>query len=202
MFGMSDAFNALIYPQKRPEDVQFLQQQAYDLPSHLTQTGLAFMQKARTMFERFNGEEAIEFARQVVQKAGVNYYRDSIVSLTCLNELQEASVVMQRWVMANPMVRKRFHDQQLDGYCTSYIDVQPDAIGQEHYDYRRATDGMFEFSEEHGWKFHDYGLDKLHEGDRHLTFSEKDDIKQTWDYCNLLLTLAKNDFTNKDGGFL
>jgi hypothetical protein len=108
---------------------------------------------------------------------------------------------MQRWVMANPMVRELYHKQRCDGYSSTYTDVSPGDIKENHYDYRRTTDGvMLETTE--GDYVTKWYIEELLPSDRHLTNSEKIDIINTWTVVNNALMMKELDPTCNNGGML
>jgi hypothetical protein len=49
---------------------------------------------------------------------------------------------MQKWIMAEPVVREMWKDSLLTGYGDSYVDKHPNVVGRDHPDYRRVMDGM------------------------------------------------------------
>lgn len=203
VFTADDAFNAFIYPEKNAGGLEYLRNQFNNFTGVLTNTANSFIQSSREQFERFNSNAAIEFARNVVKsvigKAEVT--TDRITTLWEVNQFQGASLQMQRWVMANPVVREVYHDQRCDGYSDAYFDAQPKVRGEDHYDYRRVMDGMVQYDEEGNWFAKIYFEDLL-EGDRDLTHGEKTDIAYTWSKLEYLMALGKDDPTSPEGGFL
>jgi hypothetical protein len=169
--------------------------------STLMDAGRAFMQRSREAFEHYNGTAAMRFVREVVQSIQGTAPVAHIGTLFELKEMQGASLLMQRWIMANPVVREQYHKQQLDGYSETYVDVNPGDIGEAHYDYRRVMDGTLVFDAEGDWICKQY-LDKLHEGDRDLFHEEQVDIQQTWTAMDLVMHLGKDDPTSASGGML
>lgn len=203
VFTADDAFNAFIYPEKNAGGLEYLRNQFNNFTGVLTNTANSFIQSSREQFERFNSNAAIEFARNVVKsvigKAEVT--TDRVTTLWEVNQFQGASLQMQRWVMANPVVREVYHDQRCDGYSDTYFDAQPKVRGEDHYDYRRVMDGMVQYDEEGNWFAKIYFEDLL-EGDRDLTHGEKTDIAYTWSKLEYLMALGKDDPTSPEGGFL
>jgi len=197
-YGADSEFDAICYGQHHPSTINFLRDQFNTVRSTLTEPARLFMEKGREMFEHFNGTEAMRFARDVVNRVkGVTSINiDNVKPLITLAELQSAGLVMQRWVMANPNVRERYHNQQLDGYFGSYIDMSPQDIGVDHYDYRRVMDGVVQITD-NAWKIVQYH-DQLVEGDRDLMIEEKSDIIHTWSALDYLLALNE-DPTNPNG---
>jgi len=200
-FGAADAFDALIYGESHPGTVAFLANQVNTVAQTLTDAGRAFIDKGRNLFEHFNSSAAMRFAREMVSSVKGAFETHHIRSLWELEELQSASLTMQRWVMANPTVRTMYHAQKCDGYSDTYIDMEPGLQGADHYDWRRVMDGQFVFDAEGDWTCTQY-LEDLKEGDRDLLHEEQVDILRTWDATDLLLALTKDDPTSAVGGTL
>lgn len=200
-FGAADAFDALVYPQQHPDTVRFLESQVSSIANTLTDAGYAFMQRSREAFDKYNGSAAMRFAREVMQSVKNIFETPCIKPLWVLKEMQGASLLMQRWVMSNPVVRELYHAQRCDGYSETYVDMAPGLSGDDHYDYRRVMDGAVVFDENGDWSSTQY-LDELIEGDRDLLHEEKVDILNTWNAMNLLIALGADDPTSSSGGYL
>lgn len=202
-FGASDRFDALLYGESHPGTVEYLRNEVEraSMSDILTDTGRAFMKGAAETFEYFNGSRAMDFARSVVGKAKGLFQQNYIIPLTTVAELRDATVTMQRWIMAHPETRKRFNDQRIDGFADTYVDMDPGAWGETHYDYRRVTEGLL-VTDDKGDRFVEY-IEPLREGDRRLTMSEQLSIKEaTWDYLDLVYAIGEEDPTNPTGGKL
>jgi hypothetical protein len=202
-FTADDAFNAFIYPEKNTGGLQYLKNQFNNFTGVLTGAANDFIQRSREQFELFNSSAAVEFARNIVKSVmhQVDIPTDKILSLWDVNQIQGASIPMQRWVMANPVVRELYHSQGCEGYIDTYVDVQPKIKGPDHYDYRRVMDGVMQYDKDDNW-FVKIFVEDLLEGDRDLTHGEKVDIIQTWSKLEYLIALGKDDPTSPDGGFL
>ncbi len=202
-FTADDAFNAFIYPEKNTGGLQYLRNQFNNFTGVLTGTANDFIQRSREQFERFNSSAAMEFARNMVKSVmgTAEVTTDRITTLWEVNQFQGASIPMQRWVMANPVVRDLYHAQGCEGYSDTYVDMQPKVSGEEHYDYRRVMDGVIQFDKDDNW-FAKIYVEELTEGDRDLTHGEKHDIIQTWSKLEYLIALGKDDPTSPDGSFL
>lgn len=199
----ANMFDALIYSESHPNVINYLSNQYNRFADTLTAPARAFMEKGKEVFEHFHNSDAMRYARSVVQKFSGNNEvanTDTIQSIFELERFQNANLTNQRWIMANPVVRKMYCDQTIDGYSSTYFDVEPGAIGVNHYDYRMVMDGMM-VVEKDDWKIVQY-MDQLKEGDRELMLEEKVDIRHNWDYVEYLITLNKDDPTSADGGML
>jgi len=121
---------------------------------------------------------------------------DTIRPLHTLEEFQHAKARMRRYVMANPELRSMFHKQRIEGYGSSYEDLEPDRIGANHYDYRRVMDGVVEIDESGDWSSTTY-FDELRDGDRDLLLSEQVNISLTWEMAEYHLARKCGDMTSQ-----
>lgn len=199
-FGAADAFNAVALPALPQRAVQYLQQQVTNLPLTLTQMGAQFMQRSREIFERTQGAEAMRFARSVIQNTmgETGIVIEAVVSLWQLTQMQNASLTMQKYIMANEVVREAYHNQRCYGYASTYVDEQPGVIGMWHYDWRRVTDQMEQTTESGDWMYMHH-FDELKEDDRDLTFDEKCAIMHTWTAAEMFMALGSDDPTGEEG---
>lgn len=124
-----------------------------------------------------------EMAEALMRQTTHMFDPNAIRTLAGLAALQTAKPTMQRWIMAMPEVREMYHNNQVDGYSATYEDAQPGKVGIDHYDWRRATNGMVEFvPEAEDWSSTTF-VEELIGNDRELSFGEKVDIKVTWAEC-------------------
>lgn len=152
---------------------------------NLTDYGRQIYEKSRQMFDRFAGDHAMQYLKAVGRAAVSAWQVDCIKALTDIGQLQWASPTMQRFIMAEPETRRRYHAQRLDGYSHTYIDLYPGDVGEAHYDYRRAMHGLMVMDETEDpntpeWTATSYA-DDLVDGDEELTISEQVAIQDTWD---------------------
>lgn len=194
-------FDALAYGQAHPGTQGFLARQFEQTTNVLTDAGAAFMAQARDMYERLSGSTAARMLRAAGRSIRNFWQVDEIRPLREIGELQVAPPSMQRWIMAEPTVRALFHKQRLDGYSDTYVDVDPQGIGEDHYDYRRVMDGILvvnEDPESEGpeWTATSY-LDELLPDDRDLSIEEQIDILQTWEFAKDAIRRNREDPTSR-----
>jgi hypothetical protein len=200
-YGAQDAFNALVYGEQNPQTTNHLRSQFERATNLLGDAGRRFYESALSTFEHYNSNAAINFARTAIQNlTGGNIDVQRVVYLHEVEQLRAATQLMQRYLMANPVVRERYLDQRLDGYSETYVNVHGTDVGWHHYDYRRVVEGVGQTDKEGDEHWTEF-FDELHEGDRHLTLSEKIDIMDSWSAQNVLLALCE-DPTDPEGGKL
>jgi len=176
--GGIDAFNATVYGEQHPNVQTFLQGQAETFSNNLTDMGRQFSNRANDIYERLNNSTALRRAKAMVRKGRSLWNTDDIRQLSTIGEFQQAGLKMQRWLMAEPTVRKMAHEQKCHGWSDTYVDMHPNDIGKEHYDWRRVMDGVF-VEDEYGELYANTYLDEVIEGDN-LDIVEQDEILTSW----------------------
>ena len=114
-------------------------------------------------------------------------------TLTDFEQLQNANLTMQRWVMAHPQMKQMYVNQHIDAYSESYKPVTPKAVGDDDYDYRRVMNGIIIPTDE-GCKVVTY-QDDIHPNDHELTMIEQHNVLMTWEAIDSILEMSKFDFT-------
>lgn len=203
-FGASDAWAAAVYGEAHPDTVAFLQNQFSSLGgamrSALTEAGQRFFNAGMDAFNHYNGAEAVRFARKVISKLDGAFESEYIIPCTSLEMMRSASLVNQRWIMAHREIRQLYLDQRCDGYSETYFSPDPKGVGEKHYDYRRAMDGLLQTVGDDD-VFINY-LDELREGDRKRTIGEQAAIQYSWQAIDMIRAMTNEDPTNKQGGSL
>lgn len=190
------AFDAIVYGEKHPANLEFFRQQTQNITSTMQDAGKSFFSNLSELNERFNGSEAMRLGKAAIRAAKSIFQPNIISSIFDIGGMQQAPTVMQRWIMANPTVRELYHNQGCDGYADSYTDHHPGTIGESHYDYRRATEGMVQIDEANDAWFVKLYPDDLYEGDKNLSHDEKVDIFNTWDIIEMFVNAGKVDPTS------
>lgn len=117
-----------------------------------------------------------------------NYYAE----LLTFNQLQEATLTMQRWVMAHPQVRELYLEQNIDGYTPTYVNLDGKVTGDAEYNYRRVMNNVLIPGDEQ-WTVNHY-IDELLPGDRELEIYEQHMVLNTWEAIDWMLK-SGYDFT-------
>jgi hypothetical protein len=191
------AFNYMLYPEQHINTRQFVQQQLSGFNNSLTDVGRSFIETSRSIYDQFNNSNAIRMAKAVVRMAKGIFHPNTIYELNDLEVMRSCQPIMQRYMMAEPTIRKLYHQQRCDGYSDTYYDVQPKVVGVDHYDYRRVTDGMVN-DDDDGWTCVNHYED-LRPDDKDLSIEEKVDILKSWELAEMFIK-AGEDPTNVFGG--
>lgn len=200
VYGGADAFDALAYGiDQNPANTNYFQRQIESISNTLTDVGQSFFSNTQQLYNQVNNSETMRIARAAVRTAKSLFQPNQILSIFDIHQMQNAPIVMQRWIMANPVVREQYHKQLIDGYSDSYIDVAPNVIGENHYDYRRVMDSIIQETitddGEDSWSVKFYP-DEIFEGDKELSHDEKVDILSTWNIAEMFINAGKSDPTS------
>lgn len=200
--------DALIYGVQHPgtlqyleENIQRLGQQMSSYGQTLTDAGRQFYERAQTLYQQFNSADALRAAEAAMRRVKSYFQDELILPLQDIGALQNASLIMQRWVMAEPTLRQMYHKQQCDGYSDTYIDCHPGQVGEQHYDWRRVNEGLVvedpKDSDDYKVTFY---FDDLIDGDRELTLQEQMAVTSTWDMVKHYVGQGKDDPSSSSGG--
>lgn len=194
-------FNALVYPQHSSNMMDYFSSGIERLSSVVTDSSRYLLDRATTMFSNINSSEAARRTRAALMSTKPTYLNDVVLPLITTQDIQNANLYMQRWVMAEPTVRAMYHDQRCDGYFNTYMDIYPDKVGEDHYDYRRVMDSVVIGDSEPN-VIARYYIEDLVDGDRELTSYEKFDILSTWDIVKNCMLAGGEDPTSPVKGQL
>lgn len=194
-------FDMLLYPEQNPLNLQYIQQQFSNFADTLTNTGSAFINGAKALFEEIQNSDMVRKAKTALRLAEVNFHPNMVMPLETLEELQTAQLGMQRWIMAQPDIRNMYHKGLVNGYSDTYVDMHPEQVGIGHYDYRRVMNGILvEDGDDKTDYYFDEFIEDLYEGDRELDFLEQCDVLKTWEVIKMYVEARKDDPTNPFGG--
>lgn len=130
-----------------------------------------------------------------LNQQGVQVQDDYFRELLSFQDLQQANLTMQRWVMSHPQVRQYYLDQNIDGYSDTYNNVFGKGVGEADYNYRRVMDGALVDNDDDTFTIKWYNEDLL-EGDVPLNHYQQVRIRNTYDAIDHVLKTCKFDFTN------
>jgi len=195
--------NAMLFHTAAEETQNWLAAQYQQARQSMTDMGRTMLDAAAKVSQQLFDPNLMLKARSVMRKLGGLFHPNTILSLHSVEDVQKAQPIMQRYIMAMPEIRQRYHQQRLDGYSDSYVDHQPGVVGFGHYDYHRVMEGVvqtYEKEDEEGWRVSMYP-DELENGDRRLEIDEQEAVWLAHEIARL--ALRKNiDPTDVLGGKL
>ena len=198
--GGVDVMNALAFGVQHPSIINFIQSNMMTGMSNMLESARAsFTSTVQNLYEKVSGSEAMRRAEAIRRGMNSMFQENEVTFLSDVGSFQWAKPVMQRWIMAQPETRKLYNQQLIDGFSDTYIDHEPGAVGENHYDYRRVMNGVVTFDDDGGWTATTYG-EELREGDRELTLYEQSDILDGWKALSGWYKTYNEDPTSKWNG--
>lgn len=199
--GGHDTYSALMYGMPDPNVTNFIQQYNQYAPQTLLPAAHQFFDQMKQNYRSFDENLTLRSSKAAIRKMANLWQIDGIVPLETMERMQQASPTMQRWIMACPEIRQEYHAQRCDGYSGSYIDYEPFATRESHYDYRCATNGIY-LPDKNQNLVATTWIEELYPGDSVLSFHDQMDIEQTWHYARMLLARRGDDPTSKENNSL
>lgn len=146
--GDSSVIDALLFGAPAPSTQGFIRNELNRFTSAAVgEFGAMMVGKMKSLYETFHSSSAMNMMQAALNQARSLVMPDTIYRFTRIEDFQIAQHQMQRYVMANPVIRQMYHNQQCDGYSDSYVDKHPGKIGKNHVDYQIVTNGMLEDDE-------------------------------------------------------
>lgn len=183
----------VLYGDKSNIVSNYIQQQLQSLPTVFNDFGQRVYNTLMTSYQFINDKLTQYGIKNKINKSGLKVIDDYIEELTSFNALQNANLVMQRWVMAHPEVRRDYLKQNIEGYSETYKNVFGNEVGEKDYNYRLVMDGVIQ-DQDDSWIVKHYNMD-LMPGDRELDHYEKVKILSTWQAIDLIYSSCDFDFT-------
>lgn len=199
--GGAAMFDALMYGRPTHEMTTFLNRQFENMSQTLTEAGVRFYQQTQEVIEQATNDYASRMVRAAGRAISNFWLQDRIQTLTEIGQLQHAPPVMQRWIMAEPELRRMYQDQRVEGYSDSYIDLQPGVVGPAHVDYRAVTNGVIFLDQEPDEEGHiGHTATTYLNGllpDHDLSLAEQMDIQATWKAVRSRIATGGEDPTSR-----
>lgn len=125
------------------------------------------------------------------------FREEAIRHLADIGDLQNPPQMMLQYLGANPTFRKRYHANQCDGWSGRYVDHQPGVVGEDHYWYRRATQGVRLRNADTGRLEMNVYRERLVEGDNELEIERQLDVLESWALLDEFISIGRDDPTSK-----
>lgn len=177
--GSEDSYTALTgaLPTKRLMD--YIRDKSNDFRGALSQSGQYIQDKLTTFYRAYDHSHYERLRERMDRELRALDLPNIIQRLRGLDQLRAAPDVMLTPIMAMPALRKRYHNQQLDGYAGRYVDDQPGEIGHDHVEYQRITHGIWMKGEDTQWSNTVYS--NIQADDNAYGLDESLDILNTWE---------------------
>ena len=193
----NDLIDVVIGGRPSHDTTQWLHDREAQIFQFSDQNTKLFFEQARSLNNVIDFDLAEQLRRKINTREGQTWSSHEVQPLHTIEQIQTASPMMQRWIMANPVVRERYLGQTLEGYAESYVNMQGNSVGVDQYDYRMVTNGLVHTPDDEDYHFTNYFEDV--EGENPLSMMDRIDILSTWDRVNYFLEEGDEDPTSVDG---
>ena len=147
-----------------------------------------FIDASKALYNKFNSSQVINAAKSLVYNLGG--HRSELV-LQCIREEENfnPNLLMQRYIMANPVVGEKHRRNMCAGYPETYFDMEPGVYGKDRAEYRQVMDGILTHDKDGEGFINHYSdgteLEELPEIDKFA-------ILRTWDTVANLIACGKD----------
>lgn len=191
----SSGFDALLY---RPPGRELIDYISHNVSSVLTATnkfGERFVNNVKSLFDRFGSERSVNESKLLLQQMS-NSFRDDVIHRVAYEDLGNANLMMQHYIMANPMLGELSRKGMCHGYADTYINFEKDTYGENTMLYQNVMDGVHDV-ENDTLKFYHH-TEMPEDG---FSAMDKISVLDTWD--NVVKSIFDGiDPTDPDGGVL
>lgn len=173
----------------------YIQHQIGNMSSMIGNAGNQMLDVLSKSYNVITDEMRKYAIKSELEREGVVELDNNFKELLTFEDLQQANVTMQRWVMACPEVKSVYLDQNCSGYADSYVNLSGNQVGEDDYDYRRVMNCVVQTDESNDTAYARMYVDDLLPGDRELDFYEQGQILQSWETIRHVMSTCKKDFT-------
>lgn len=198
MSTVADVFDSFVYGGRmNSNNIDYIERSSSRLSSRLTESARRFYDRVEdAVYKRYDHSEAVRLARAAARRVANMWRPNGVYYIEDIGGIQNANADMQRAIMADPVVRRRYHRQEIDGFSETYVDLEPGKIGEDQYDYRRITNGIF-LDDDNGNLDATTYYEDHREGDTEYDELEQIDIIRQWERVRALIAKGKEDPTSR-----
>lgn len=197
--GGTNAVHQLSYGNVSQATVNFLQGQLASMQS--TPYFQGFYNVAQQQFENINGEAARRIADTVIRNSESLFQNNVIRSLSTMEQLQVAPLVMQRWLMTSELLRNQAALGRIDGYKETYVNKDPGMNGIFQRDWRLLNQGVVREVEDGDWMVKQC-FEEWKDTETPLTVSQRVDVFDSISFAEAYVKAREEDPTSPYGDFM
>jgi len=193
--GGKDAFAALVYPPPSQQMVQYVNERLSNVMNTASNYSNQFIDDLKSLYNRYGSAQAINNSKALMYQAGTHLSEDVIMPYS-VDNLGDANLIMQRYIMSNPVISELDRKGLCFGFADTYINLEPDTYGEERLDYQTVMDGVYDITKDTIKRYYrtDMSEFRMPELDRQI-------ILDTWD--NIAISIMNSiDPTDPDKGVL
>lgn len=179
--GDREVFRAIAYAEPDSNYREYVADRYDNLTNVVAGPAIEFMRKAKEKYHEVLESNSVRKARAILNQVTNLWGKDCIQPLETVTQVQNAPYSMRKYIMAEPTIRRLYHEGRCEGYGSSYVDQQPGVVGEDHLDYQKVDHGYVHLDEDGGWHSNTYSNNFLDHEEEDLTFDQQDHIRSVWD---------------------
>lgn len=196
-----DVFSGMVSGPQSRDNINFLERRLDDFRGRLGEVGRRVADRAREFFDSYDFDGIRRTVQAFKRKVENRWTGNEIRAYRSIGEFQHAGLNMQRWMHANPMLRRMWQKERCEGWSKTYVDMEPGAIKETHTDYKKVMNGLAQFDDENNVHFVTY-FDAIDDGTEELELDQQLDIRESWDWLEHYLRLGGDDPSSPGNGSL
>ena len=193
------AFEAMVNPNGFG-DSRYTEERSASLRDRLSDAGRLFLDRVDEEVRMFRSHSFRSNIRAAVNRVESYIKPDTIRIIDTREDLQSATPIMRRYVMAEPSVKRRYILGELSVYNGLFDDRAEGKYGSDDPTWRRVRTGGVDLMNDEVIRFTEY-IDLL-DDEAGLLADERADILNTWSAIRDLIAGGGEDPTDVYGGSL
>jgi hypothetical protein len=195
--GGDESFRAMVYGTVNNGVREYLKNNMNNVLENTANLSKSFIDNTKALYEKYSSTEAINRAKGYLYNIGTKHFKEDVIQYLNYNNVQDANLIMQRYIMAEPTVFNLYKKNLCNGFQDTYLDnYDQHTKVEDTLEYQQVMDGVLQFDKDgEGYIEH-----ISHSGDD-LDHMDKMAILDTWDNVRLLIH-NQIDPTDKDKGEL
>lgn len=195
------AFQALTFGVPARETFDYFDQMNTSFNLNLTDSARNHFAEVEQFYKTITIDDALGALRNLENGLDSLDLPNRIIGLMNLESLQHAPDVMLPWLMANPLAREMYNNNQIEGYGDRLVDYYDDVLGDTTVLHQAAVHGIRrEFGED------DFRMEIFAEissdPSMQIDMSEQLAILESWDELEHHLNVGDRDPTSPFNGKL
>ena len=194
--GSSEAvFQAKTFGIPSQETFQYLNQISNQFQSSILPEARMHFQEVEKFHRVITFDDAIQALKGLERSMDSFSLGNRIRPLSTLEEIQNAPDIMIPWIMANPTIREKYQNNELEGYGERFVDLYDDLLGDTTMLYQVAVNGIRREVGEDDWQMEIFPEVKT---DLHMQIDMDEQISviDTWYSSDLLVATGDRDPTS------
>lgn len=196
--GDREIFRAMSYTQPDTDYLDHVSERYESAVNNLTGTARDLMTNLRNKYQEVRNSDSVRKAKAILRQTKELWGRDVIRQLNNVTDVQNAPLSMRRYLMAEPTIRKLYHNGQCEGYGKSYVDLQPGIIGDDHLDYQKVNNGYMHVNDDGSWLATTYSNNFADDDGEVLDLDQQDDVRSAWDIIRTAVLFDVDPTSKRD----